>query len=44
MKDFIPNYNKDLAPSILVPKIGHTESGVRGIVSRSPTYVKDGVR
>ncbi|GFM66094.1 hypothetical protein PSCICJ_22120 [Pseudomonas cichorii] len=33
----IPGYNPDTAPSILVPKVGHTIKGPRGIVSRSTT-------
>lgn len=33
MKRFIPNYNANTAPSILVPKLGHTSG--KGIVSRN---------
>ncbi|MBL0684865.1 DUF6443 domain-containing protein [Aquimarina mytili] len=35
MERLIPNYNRRTAPSILVPKVGHTIRGVNGIVSRS---------
>lgn len=35
MKRFIPGYNQNTAPAILVPKVGHTIAGKRGIVSRS---------
>ena len=35
MKDFVPGYNPKTAPSILVPKVGHTIKGPRGIVSRN---------
>ncbi len=35
MKKFVPGYNENTAPSILVPKLGHT-NGV-GVVSRSTT-------
>jgi hypothetical protein len=35
MRDLIPNYNASTAPSILVPKVGHTIKGPNGIVSRA---------
>lgn len=35
MQDFIPGYDPATAPSILVPKVGHTIRGPNGIVSRS---------
>ena len=35
MKKFIPDYDLNPAPTILVPKIGHTIKGPNGIVSRS---------
>lgn len=35
MKDMIPGYDPATAPSILVPKVGHTIKGPNGIVSRS---------
>ena len=35
MKDLIENYDPKTAPSINVPKVGHTISGPNGIVSRS---------
>jgi hypothetical protein len=35
MKEFVPNYDPQTAPSILVPKTGHTVSGPNGIVSRN---------
>lgn len=35
MKRLIPGYDASTAPSILVPKVGHTIRGPRGIVSRS---------
>lgn len=41
MKKFIPGYNPDLAPSMLVPKVGHTIRGPRGIVSRSTRGIKN---
>lgn len=34
MKKFIPNYDLNKAPAILVPKVGHTLRGPNGIVSR----------
>ena len=34
MKNMIPGYEPDTAPSILVPKVGHTIRGPNGIVSR----------
>ncbi|MDA3873594.1 MAG: hypothetical protein PF795_06510, partial [Kiritimatiellae bacterium] len=37
MKRFISNYDLETAPSILVPKVGHTIRGPRGIVSRNLT-------
>ncbi len=39
MKDFIPEYNPETAPSILVPKVGHTLRGPNGIVSRSTSGI-----
>jgi hypothetical protein len=35
MKDLVKNYDPDTAPAINVPKVGHTISGPKGIVSRS---------
>lgn len=35
MKDMIPDYDRKTAPSILVPKEGHTIKGPNGIVSRN---------
>jgi len=35
MDKFVPGYNPGTAPSILVPKVGHTIRGPDGIVSRS---------
>jgi hypothetical protein len=35
MKKVIKNYDHDTAPTILVPKVGHTIKGPNGIVSRS---------
>ncbi|CAM1350895.1 hypothetical protein THALO_220001 [Tenacibaculum halocynthiae] len=35
MKRFIPDYNYKTAPSILVPRIGHTRRSSLGIVSRN---------
>jgi hypothetical protein len=35
MKDLIPGYDPATAPAILVPKVGHTIKGPKGIVSRS---------
>jgi RHS repeat-associated protein len=35
MKKLIPGYNPKTGPSILVPKVGHTIKGPKGIVSRS---------
>lgn len=35
MKDFIPDYDPNVAPVILVPKVGHARRGAKGIVSRS---------
>ncbi|WP_446011594.1 RHS repeat-associated core domain-containing protein, partial [Candidatus Electrothrix sp.] len=41
MKDYIENYNPKKAPSILVPKVGHTiKDPVKGIVSRTTTEVE----
>lgn len=34
MKKFIPDYDPNKAPAILVPKVGHTLRGPNGIVSR----------
>ncbi|MGE8147389.1 hypothetical protein ACQKP7_19695 [Pseudomonas frederiksbergensis] len=35
MKEMISGYDPATAPSILVPKVGHTIKGPNGIVSRS---------
>lgn len=35
MRDFIPGYDLNKAPAILVPEVGHTIRGINGIVSRS---------
>jgi hypothetical protein len=35
MRDLVPGYDPTIAPSILVPKVGHTIRGPQGIVSRS---------
>jgi len=35
MKKLVPGYNPKTAPTILVPKVGHTIKGPNGIVSRS---------
>ena len=35
MRDLVPGYDLATAPSILVPKVGHTIKGPNGIVSRS---------
>ena len=35
MEELIPGYDPANAPSILVPKVGHTRIGLNGIVSRS---------
>jgi hypothetical protein len=35
MSKVVSNYDRDTAPAILVPKIGHTVKGKKGIVSRS---------
>ena len=35
MKKVIKNYDRNTAPTILVPKVGHTIKGPNGIVSRS---------
>ena len=35
MRDLVTDYNPGTAPSILVPKVGHTIRGPNGIVSRS---------
>lgn len=42
MKKLVTNYNQMDAPAILVPKVGHTELGINGIVSRSATNPKTG--
>jgi hypothetical protein len=39
MKDFVKGYDKDTAPAINVPKVGHTIKGPNGIVSRSTTGI-----
>jgi hypothetical protein len=41
MKKFIPEYDSDLAPAIRVPKIGHTQKGIRGVVSHGPNDVSN---
>jgi hypothetical protein len=35
MKKVVPGYDHGTAPTILVPKVGHTIKGPNGIVSRS---------
>ncbi len=42
MKKTIPGYDPKTAPSILVPRIGHTIRGPRGIVSRSTKGITSG--
>jgi hypothetical protein len=37
MKKFVPGYDVNSAPAILVPEVGHTIKGANGIVSRSTT-------
>jgi len=39
MIDNIPGYDVMKAPAMLVPKIGHTTRGARGIVSRNTTGI-----
>ncbi|MCZ6382191.1 hypothetical protein O4N82_23730 [Vibrio parahaemolyticus] len=39
MKKFIPNYDSNKAPAILVPKVGHTLRGPNGIVSRKTSGI-----
>lgn len=39
MLKFVPGYNPKTAPSILVPRVGHTIRGPNGIVSRSTTGI-----
>ncbi|HBN6297062.1 hypothetical protein [Vibrio parahaemolyticus] len=39
MKKFIPNYDLNKAPAILVPKVGHTLRGPNGIVSRKTSGI-----
>ena len=39
MNKFIPNYDLNKAPAILVPKVGHTLKGPNGIVSRKTTGI-----
>jgi RHS repeat-associated protein len=43
MKRLVPGYDAGTAPSILVPKVGHTIRGPNGIVSRSTSRL-DNVR
>ena len=43
MKRLVPGYDAATAPSILVPKVGHTIRGPNGIVSRSTSGL-DNVR
>lgn len=43
MKQLVPGYDAATAPSILVPKVGHTIRGPTGIVSRSTSGL-DNVR
>jgi hypothetical protein len=41
MKKFIPNYNPNTAPAILVPKLGHTlGANVLNRTTRGPTSVR----
>lgn len=39
MKRYVPGYDPQTAPSILVPKVGHTLRGPQGIVSRSTSGI-----
>ncbi|MGN2921185.1 hypothetical protein ACTFQ5_20920 [Aliivibrio fischeri] len=39
MNKFIPDYDLNKAPAILVPKVGHTLKGPNGIVSRKTTGI-----
>ncbi|BBW97513.1 hypothetical protein GsuE55_23460 [Geobacillus subterraneus] len=41
MKKFIRNYDPNNAPEILVPKVGHTRKGPKGIVSRSSKGIEN---
>jgi len=41
MKRMIPGYDRNTAPTILVPKVRHTIRGSRGIVSRSLKGIKN---
>ncbi len=41
MKQFIPGYDLETAPSILVPRVGHTVRGANGVVSRSTKGLKN---
>ncbi len=41
MKRFIPSYDASTAPTILVPKVGHTIRGPSGIVSRSANGISN---
>ena len=43
MKQLVPGYDAATAPSILVPKVGHTIRGPNGILSRSTNGI-DSVR
>ncbi|MGX4669927.1 ribonuclease YeeF family protein [Cerasibacillus sp. JNUCC 74] len=42
MKKFINNYDWKSAPAILVPKVGHTIRGPKGIVSRNSKGIENG--
>ncbi|WP_320539180.1 T7SS effector LXG polymorphic toxin [Bacillus cereus] len=42
MKKFIADYDPKVAPAILVPKVGHTIRGPKGIVSRSSKGIENG--
>ena len=39
MKRYVPGYDPEVAPAILVPKVGHTIRGPQGIVSRSTSGI-----
>ncbi|MBJ8057191.1 WXG100 family type VII secretion target [Bacillus cereus] len=42
MKKFIADYDPKVAPAILVPKVGHTIRGPKGIVLRSSKGIENG--
>ncbi|MED1116898.1 hypothetical protein [Bacillus paramycoides] len=42
MKKIIVDYDLKVAPAILVPKVGHTIRGPKGIVSRSSKGIENG--